>query len=151
MCLLAELCLTFETPWTVACSSPVGEPQGGTRRLPRRSWLCSRAGGGARVTAGPKRPHLSVCPGQGLHFQSLSCQIILPRPLCGHSFSPFGLGTLMPQRGCPHLPHLRGPGTIWSNLNMVESRKKSSFFCVSRGSQGLRSPLESRRGSLGAP
>ena len=23
-------------------SSPVGEPQGGTRRLPWRSWLCSR-------------------------------------------------------------------------------------------------------------
>ena len=39
-----------------------------------------------------------------------------------------GLGALMPQRGCPHSPLLRGPGTIWSNLNMVESRKKSSFF-----------------------
>ena len=65
---------------------------------------------------------------RGLHFQSLSCQIILSRPLCGHSFSPFGLGALMPQRGRPHLPYLRGPGTMWSNLNIAKSRKKLSFF-----------------------
>ena len=65
---------------------------------------------------------------RGLHFQSLSCQIILSRPLCGHSFSPFGLGALMPQLGRPHLPYLRGPGTMWSNLNIAKSRKKLSFF-----------------------
>ena len=64
---------------------------------------------------------------RGLHFQFLFCQIIHPRPLCDHS-SPFGLRALMPQRGRPHLPYLRGPGTIWSNLSMVESRKKFSFF-----------------------
>ena len=65
---------------------------------------------------------------RGLHFQSLSCQIILPRPLCGHSFSPFGLGALMPQRGLPPLPYLRGPGTMWSNLNMAKSRKSFPFL-----------------------
>lgn len=65
---------------------------------------------------------------RGLHFQSLFCQIIHSRPLCGHCFSPFGLRALMPQRGSPHLPYLRGPGTIWSNLSMVEFRKKFSFF-----------------------
>ena len=35
--------------------------------------LRGKAGGGARVTAGPKRPHLSVCPGPNfpLHLPSV--------------------------------------------------------------------------------
>ena len=47
--------------------------QGASRVAPGKSGLHVRgegalglrgkAGGGARVTAGPKRPHLSVCPG----------------------------------------------------------------------------------------
>ena len=63
----------------------------------------------ARVTAGPKRPHLGVCPGPNI-------------PLQGRQGS----------RGC--IPGAPGESGL-----------------VSRGSQGLRSPLESRRGSLGAP
>ena len=31
--------------------------------------LRGKAGGGARVTAGPKRPHLSVCPGPNFPLQ----------------------------------------------------------------------------------
>ena len=34
-------------------------------RAPERG----KAGGGARVTAGPKRPHLSVCPGPNFPLQ----------------------------------------------------------------------------------
>ena len=63
----------------------------------------------ARVTAGPKRPHLGVCPGPNF-------------PLQGRQGS----------RGC--IPGSPGESGL-----------------VTRGSQGLRSPLESRRGSLGAP
>ena len=68
-----------------------------------------KAGGCARVTAGPKRPHLGVCPGPNI-------------PLQGRQGS----------RGC--IPSSPGESGL-----------------VSRGSQGLRPPLESRRGSLGAP
>ena len=71
--------------------------------------LLGKAGGCARVTAGPKRPHLGVCPGPTI-------------PLQGRQGS----------RGC--IPGSPGESGL-----------------VSRGSQGLRSPLESRRGSLGAP
>ena len=71
--------------------------------------LRGEAGGCARVTAGPKRPHLGVCLG-------------LDIPLQGRQGS----------RGC--IPGSPGESGL-----------------VSRGSQGLRSPLESRRGSLGAP
>ena len=71
--------------------------------------LRGKAGGGARVTAGPKRPHLSVCPG-------------------------------------PNFPLL---GRKRSQHCILDSPGESGL--VSRGSQGLRSPLESRRGSLGAP
>ena len=71
--------------------------------------LRGKAGGCARVTAGPKRPHLGVCPGPHI-------------PLQGRQGS----------RGC--IPGSPGESGL-----------------VSRGSQGLRSPLESRRGSLGAP
>ena len=41
---------------------------------PETLGLRGKAGGGARVTAGPKRPHLSVCPGHNfpLHKISLS-------------------------------------------------------------------------------
>ena len=73
---------------------------------------CAWRGGarpGSRVTAGPKRPHLGVCPGPNI-------------PLQGRQGS----------RGC--IPGSPGESGL-----------------VSRGSQGLRSPLESRRGSLGAP
>ena len=31
--------------------------------------LRGKAGGGARVTAGPKRPHLGVCPGPNIPLQ----------------------------------------------------------------------------------
>ena len=68
-----------------------------------------KAGGCARVSAGPKRPHLGVCPGPNI-------------PLQGRQGS----------WGC--IPGSPGESGL-----------------VSRGSQGLRSPLESRRGSLGAP
>ena len=71
--------------------------------------LRGKAGGCARVTAGPKRPHIGVCPGPTI-------------PLQGRPGS----------RGC--IPGSPGESGL-----------------VSRGSQGLRSPLESRRGSLGAP
>ena len=71
--------------------------------------LRGKAGGGARVTAGPKRPHLGVCPGPNI-------------PLQGKQGS----------RGC--IPGSPGESDL-----------------VSRGSQGLRSPLESRQGSVGAP
>ena len=78
-----------------------------SRVATRVSWSPLSGLKGARVTAGPKRPHLSVCPGPNF-------------PLQGRQGS----------RGC--IPGSRGePGL------------------VSRGSQGLRSPLESRRGSLG--
>ena len=43
-------------------------------------WLRGKAGGGARVTAGPKRPHLSVCLGLPLltvHVPSLPTQLML--------------------------------------------------------------------------
>ena len=87
--------------------------QGASRAAPGKSnhpfELRGRAGGCARVTAGPKRPHLGVCPGPNI-------------PLQGRQGS----------RGC--IPGSRGESGL-----------------VSRGSQGLRSPLESRRGSLGAP
>ena len=48
-------------PLGLALGSPIF-PSGGLR---------GKAGGGARVTAGPKRPHLSVCPGPNfpLHAQ----------------------------------------------------------------------------------
>ena len=68
-----------------------------------------KAGGCARVTVGPKRPLLGVCPGPN-------------SPLTGRQGS----------RGCT-----------------PESPRESGL--VSRGSQGLRSLLESQRGSLGAP
>ena len=71
--------------------------------------LRGKPGGCARVTAGPKRPHLGVCPGPNI-------------PLQGRQGS----------RGS--IPGSPGESGL-----------------VSRGSQGLRSPLESRRGSLGAP
>ena len=66
-----------------------------------------KAGGCARVSAGPKRPHLGVCPGPNI-------------PLQGTQGS----------RGC--IPGSPGESGL-----------------VSRGSQALRSPLETRRGSLG--
>ena len=72
-------------------------------RVARESWGC------ARVTAGPKRPHLGVCPGPNI-------------PLQGRQGS----------RGC--IPGSTGDSGL-----------------VSKGSQGLRPFLESRRGSLGAP
>ena len=68
-----------------------------------------KAGGCARVTAGPKRPHLGVCPGPNIPLQGRQGS---------RGFTP------------------GSPGE--SGL-------------ISRGSQGLRPPLESRRGSLGAP
>ena len=34
-----------------------------------------KAGGGARVTAGPKRPHLSVCPGPNFPLQGRQGQL----------------------------------------------------------------------------
>ena len=71
--------------------------------------LRGKAGGCARVTAGPKRPHLGVCPGPNI-------------PLQGRQGS----------RGC--IPGSPGESGL-----------------ASRGSKGLRSPLEPRRGSLGAP
>ena len=71
--------------------------------------LRGKAGGCTRVTAGPKTPHLGVCPGPNI-------------PLQGRQGS----------RGC--IPGYPGESGL-----------------VSRGSQGLRSPLESRPGSLGAP
>ena len=70
--------------------------------------LRGKAGGCARVTAGPKRPHLGVCPGPNI-------------PLQGRQGS----------RGC--IPCSPGESGL-----------------VSRARQGLRSPLESRRVSLGA-
>ena len=70
--------------------------------------LRGKAGGCARVNAGPKRPHLGVCPGPN-------------SPLMGRKGS----------RG-------RTP----------DSPGESGL--TSRGSKGLRSPLEPRRGSLGA-
>ena len=63
--------------------------------------LRGKAGGCARVTEGPKRPHLGVCPGPNI-------------PLQGRQGS----------RGC--IPGSPGESGL-----------------VSRGSQGLRSPLES--------
>ena len=39
--------------------------------LKKNSRCLSRAGGGARVTAGPKRPHLGVCPKLGVALESL--------------------------------------------------------------------------------
>ena len=66
--------------------------------------LRGNAGCGARVTAGPKRPLLCVCPGPNF-------------PLQGRQGS----------RGC--IPGSPGESGL-----------------VSRGSQGLRSPLDSRRG-----
>ena len=67
-----------------------------------------KAGGCARVTAGPKRPHLGVCPGPNI-------------PLQGRQGS----------RRC--IPGSPGEsGLAW------------------RGSKGLRFPLKSRHGSLGA-
>ena len=71
--------------------------------------LRGKAGGCARVTAGPKRPHLVVCPGPNISLQG--------RQGC---------------RGC--IPGSPGESGL-----------------VSRGSQGLRPPLESRRGPLGTP
>ena len=71
--------------------------------------LRGKAGRCARFTAGPKRPHLGVCPGHTI-------------PLQGKQGS----------RGC--IPGSPGESDL-----------------VSRGSQGLRSPLESRRGSVVAP
>ena len=70
--------------------------------------LRGKAGGCARVTAGPKRPHLGVCPGPN-------------SPLMGRKGS----------RG-------RTP----------DSAGESGL--TSRGSKGVRSPLEPCRGSLGA-
>ena len=70
--------------------------------------LRGKAGGCARVTAGPKRPHLGVCLGPNI-------------PLQGRQGS----------RGC-----------------ISGSLGESGL--VSRGSKGLRSPLELRRVSLGA-
>ena len=70
--------------------------------------LRGKAWGCARVSAGPKRPHLGVCLGPNI-------------PLKGRQGS----------RGC--IPYSHGESGL-----------------VSRGSKGLRFPLESRRGSLGA-
>ena len=122
---------SLETPWRARASScqEVGPTWffsscGGILELRRGSQASSwvgpgkpklplemrgKAGGCARVTAGPKRPHLGVCPGPNI-------------PLQGRQGS----------RGC--IPGSHGESGL-----------------VSRGSQGLRSPLESRRGSLGAP
>ena len=71
--------------------------------------LQGKAGGCPRVTAGPKRPHLGVCPGPHIPLQ----------------------GRQGP-RGC-----------------IADSPGESGL--ISRGSKGLHSPPESRRGSLGAP
>ena len=70
--------------------------------------LRGKAGGCARVTAGPKRPHLGVCPGTS--------------------------STLKGRQG--------------SRGGTPESPVESGL--ASRGSKGLRSSLEPRRGSLGA-
>ena len=93
----------LELRWGSQPSSWVGP---GKPHLPFE--LLGKAGGCARVTAGPKRPHLGVCPGPS-------------STLKGRQGS----------RGCtPESP--------------VESG------LASRGSKGLRSSLEPRRGSLGA-
>ena len=70
--------------------------------------LLGKAGGCTRVTAGPKRPHLGLCPG-------------LKVPLKGRQGS---------RGGVPDSPGESG--------------------LASRASQGCRSPLKSRRRSLGA-
>ena len=127
----AEKGTSLETPWRAraSCCQEVGTTRfflscGGNLELRRGSQpspcvdpgkptlplgLPGKAGGCARVTAGPKRPHLGVCPGPNF-------------PLKGRQGS----------RGC--IPGFPGESGL-----------------VSRGSHGLRSPLESRRGSLGAP
>ena len=90
--------------------------QGITGFLLCRPWVAqtsilvaSKSWGCARVTAGPKRPHLGLCPGPNA-------------PLQGRQGS----------RGC--IPCSPGESGL-----------------ASRGSKGLRSPPESRRGYLGAP
>ena len=119
----AEQGTSLETPWRARASScqEVGTTWffsscGGILELRRGSqpspWvgpgkpnlpleLRGKAGGCARVTAGPKRPHLGVCPGPNI-------------PLQGRQGS----------RGC--IPGSPGESGL-----------------VSRGSQGLCSPLES--------
>ena len=71
--------LSWRIPWT---EKPGGLQSMGSQRVPQLS-LATRGedwasqgqpkgkadGGGARVTAGPKRPHLSVCPGPNFPLQ----------------------------------------------------------------------------------
>ena len=70
--------------------------------------LARDAGGGARVTAGPKRPHLSVCPGPNF-------------PLQGRQGS----------RGC--IPGSPAQAVAWPprlNAGRRESGSQSSTFCL---------------------
>ena len=93
----------LELQWGIQASSCVGP---GKPNLPFE--LQGKAEGCSRVTAGPKRPHLGVCPGPNI-------------PLQGRQGS----------RGC--IPGSPGESGL-----------------ASRASQGCRSPLKSRRRSLGA-
>ena len=53
--------LYFHTNCEIICSSSGAHRS--VRALACACAIACEAGGGARVTAGPKRPHLSVCPG----------------------------------------------------------------------------------------
>ena len=57
--------------------------------------LRGNAGGGARVTAGPKRPHLSVCPCQPID-QHLICQAMIIYSAPRSSPQPLDLCLLSP-------------------------------------------------------
>ena len=68
---------------TVPDSLPATPKSPPTRRVPPRGpnlplGLRGKAGGGARVTAGPKRPHLSVCPGPNFRERHLPALPALP-------------------------------------------------------------------------
>ena len=113
----ASSCQEVGTPWFFSsCGGNLELRRGsqasswvGPGKVNLRLELRGKAGGCARVTAGPKKPHLGVCPGPNI-------------PLQGRQGS----------RGC--IPGSPGESGL-----------------VSRESQEFRSPLESRRGSLGAP
>ena len=66
-------------------------------------------------------------------------------------FDPFS-GALFGAGSCLGVTHVSlQPSLLRVELGRSHQKAPGESGLVSRGSQGLRSPLESRRGSLGAP
>ena len=99
--------------------------------------------GGPRLIKG--NPHIFKLSGLCHLFQGMRCDDFIH-----HVRSvPLTVATPLPTFSVPVSQRY----IIGSQANQVIKRPSAEWkrTCVSRGSQGLRSPLESRRGSLGAP